>query len=825
MKLTKPSMTRQPSTVPGTLAPLLVMLASLAAALTLLWLLLFAPAADSYRSDLSQAYAIQQQSALNRALAQLDTDVARAAANPQLQALLQQQGSLRPAGTLVHQLATYLHRPGAARHINDAQAPLSFAALDMIRRAERGLPVPAEAHKVGEHWRLYLVEPLRTAPTAPIAGTLLVVFELQRLTAALPQLPQDAGKVALIQQFPAGPAQPLYQAGSGHGDVLSLATDNPAWRLEFQAGSAMGAGAPNPLVLLAAVLLALAGALASLLLLQRSWNQALAADAQTLEQLTQGHKAAGLRLGPLEPLAQSIMQLVSRGRQAPVAPAASQPVRPTPPVADSAAAPLPPLEDVLDIDILDDLPDEPMAGAPSLPAEIFRAYDIRGVVGRTLSAEYVYWLGRAIGSESLDAGQPRVAVARDGRLSGPELLEQLIRGLTDCGCQVVDLGMVPTPVLYYATHTTEATSGVMLTGSHNPPDYNGLKIVIAGQTLSGERISALRQRLEQNLLHEGNGECQPLDILDSYTHRIVDDVLLARPLKVVVDCGNGVGGVIAQNLLEQLGCEVVALYCEVDGNFPNHHPDPGKPENLRDLQLIVKQHNADLGLAFDGDADRLGVVMANGEIICADRLLMLFAEDIVTRNPGADIVFDVKCTRQLPQLISRLGGRPVMWKSGHSLIKVKMQETQALLGGEMSGHVFFQERWYGFDDGLYSACRLLELVSMLTQDREQINAMFDRYPTGLSTPELHVEVGEKRKFALMNDLENTAEWGEQARVTTIDGLRVDYPDGWGLVRASNTTPVLVLRFEAEDAGGLERIRQRFREQLTRVAPDLTLNNL
>ncbi|TKA92982.1 phosphomannomutase/phosphoglucomutase [Halopseudomonas bauzanensis] len=825
MKLTKPSMTRQPSTVPGTLAPLLVMLASLAAALTLLWLLLFAPAADSYRSDLSQAYASQQQSALNRALAQLDADVARAAANPQLQALLQQQGSLRPAGTLVHQLATYLHRPGAARHINDAQAPLSFAALDMIRRAERGLPVPAEAHKVGEHWRLYLVEPLRTAPTAPIAGTLLVVFELQRLTAALPQLPQDAGKVALIQQFPAGPAQPLYQTGSGHGDALSLATDNPAWRLEFQAGSAMGAGAPNPLVLLAAVLLALAGALASLLLLQRSWNQALAADAQTLEQLTQGHKAAGLRLGPLEPLAQSIMQLVSRGRQAPAAPAASQPVRPTPPVADPAAAPLPPLEDVLDIDILDDLPDEPMAGAPSLPAEIFRAYDIRGVVGRTLSPEYVYWLGRAIGSESLDAGQPRVAVARDGRLSGPELLEQLIRGLTDCGCQVVDLGMVPTPVLYYATHTTEATSGVMLTGSHNPPDYNGLKIVIAGQTLSGERISALRQRLEQNLLHEGNGECQPLDILDSYTHRIVDDVLLARPLKVVVDCGNGVGGVIAQNLLEQLGCEVVALYCEVDGNFPNHHPDPGKPENLRDLQLIVKQHNADLGLAFDGDADRLGVVMANGEIICADRLLMLFAEDIVTRNPGADIVFDVKCTRQLPQLISRLGGRPVMWKSGHSLIKAKMQETQALLGGEMSGHVFFQERWYGFDDGLYSACRLLELVSMLTQDREQINAMFDRYPTGLSTPELHVEVGEKRKFALMNDLENTAEWGEQARVTTIDGLRVDYPDGWGLVRASNTTPVLVLRFEAEDAGGLERIRQRFREQLTRVAPDLTLNNL
>ena len=821
MKLNKPSMTRQPGAVPGTLVPLLVMLAGLAAALALLWLLLFAPTADSYRSDLSQAYASQQQSALNRTLAQLDADVTRAAANPQLQALLRQQDRLRPAGTLVHQLATYLHRPGAARHIDDAQAPLSFAALDMIRRAERGLPVPAEAHKVGEQWRLYLVEPLRNSPKAPITGTLLVVFELQRLTAALPQLPQDAGKVALVQQFPAGPVQPLYQTGSGHGDVLSLTTDNPAWHLEFQAGSAMGAGAPNPLVLLTAVLLALAGALASLLLLQRSWNQALAADARTLEQLTQGHKAAGLRLGPLAPLAQSIMQLVSRTRQVPATPAATQPV--PPPAA--AAAPLPPLEDVLDIDILDDLPDEPMGSVPSLPAEIFRAYDIRGVVGRTLTPDYVYWLGRAIGSESLDAGQPRVAVARDGRLSGPELMEQLIRGLTDCGCQVIDLGMVPTPVLYYATHTTEATSGVMLTGSHNPPDYNGLKIVIAGQALSGERISALRQRLEQNLLHEGNGECQPLDILDAYANRIVDDVLLARPLKVVVDCGNGVGGVIAQSLLEQLGCEVVALYCEVDGSFPNHHPDPGKPENLRDLQLIVKQHQADLGLAFDGDADRLGVVTAAGEIICADRLLMLFAEDIVTRNPGADIVFDVKCTRQLPQLISRLGGRPVMWKSGHSLIKAKMQETQALLGGEMSGHVFFQERWYGFDDGLYGACRLLELISMLTQDRDQISTLFDRYPTGLSTPELHVEVGEERKFALMSELERTADWGEQARVTTIDGLRVDYPDGWGLIRASNTTPVLVLRFEAEDAGGLERIRQRFRDQLGQVAPDLTLSNL
>src|SRR5690606_2872748 len=498
MKFTKPTFTRQPSALPSTLAPLLLMLAGLAAALLLLWLLLFAPAADSYRSDLSQAYASQQQSALNRTLAQLDADLTRVAANPQLQRLLRQQ-SPADAGALRYQLAgqvaSYLHRPGAAVHIDDEQAPLSFAALDMIRRAERGLTVPAEAHKVGEHWRLYLVKPLRVSPTAPIAGTLLAVFDLQRLTGSLPLLPQDAGKIALIQQFAGAPAQALYQAGSGHGASISHTTDNPAWRLEFQPGSAMGAGAPNPLVLLAAVLIALAGALASLLFLQRSWTQALNADAQTLEQLTQGHKAAGLRLGPLEPLAQRIMQLANRARQG-VTNETGKPATPAAAPEPSPAAPLPPLEDVLDIDIVDDLADSPATGIPALPAEIFRAYDIRGVVGRTLTADYVYWLGRAIGSDSLDAGQPQVAVARDGRLSGPDLMEQLIRGLTDCGCEVLDLGMVPTPVLYYATHTTAASSGVMLTGSHNPPDYNGLKIVVAGQTLSGERISALHQRLQ-----------------------------------------------------------------------------------------------------------------------------------------------------------------------------------------------------------------------------------------------------------------------------------------------------------------------------------------
>ena len=710
MKLNKPSLKRQPTGLPSTLVPLLLMLAGLAAALALLWLLLFAPAAEHYRSDLRNAYISQQQSALNQAITRLDADLARVATNPQLPAALQQGGNATLDRLLHHQfadnLAVYTQLPGKAQPVTDEQAPLSFAALDMIRRAEIGQSVPAEAHRVGEHWRLYLVQPLRASPQAPIGGTLLAVFDMQRLLGLLPKLPADAGQVSLIQQFSGAPAQTLFQNGTGHGATSSLPTDNPAWQLSFREGAALVAGAPNPLLLLAAILLALAGALASLLFLQRSWSRALEADAEPLEQLTRGQKAAGLQLGPLAPLAQRIMHLASQSvpRQPNPATAAPRnsppPAAPAAPVAANGEEELLALDDVLDIDFMDDLSDTMQSSVPALPADIFRAYDIRGVVGQTLTAEYVYWLGRAIGSESIDAGQTKVAVARDGRLSGPELMDELIRGLCASGCEVSDLGMVPTPVLYYATHTTDAGSGVMLTGSHNPPDYNGLKIVIAGETLSGERITGLQQRLQQDRLHEGVGSSAPLDILDHYCQRIVDDILLARPLKVVVDCGNGVGGVIAEKLLDQLGCDVISLYCDVDGSFPNHHPDPGKPENLQDLITIVKQQNADLGIAFDGDADRLGVVTPAGEIISADRLLMLFAEDIVTRNPGTDIVFDVKCTRQLPQLISRLGGRPVMWKSGPSMITAKMRETGALFGGEMSGHMFFQERWYGFDDGL-----------------------------------------------------------------------------------------------------------------------------
>ncbi len=456
--------------------------------------------------------------------------------------------------------------------------------------------------------------------------------------------------------------------------------------------------------------------------------------------------------------------------------------------------------------------------APTFPDSIFRAYDIRGVVPKTLTAETAYWIGRAIGAQSLAQGEPNVCVGRDGRLSGPELVEQLIQGLADSGCHVSDVGLVPTPALYYAANVLAGKSGVMLTGSHNPSDYNGFKIVIAGDTLANEQIQALHTRLKTNDLTSGQGSITKVDILQRYSDEITRDVKLARRLKVVVDCGNGAAGVIAPQLLEALNCEVVPLFCDVDGNFPNHHPDPGKPENLVDLIAKVKETGADVGLAFDGDGDRVGVVTNTGVNVFADRLLMLFARDVVKRNPNAEIIFDVKCTRRLTPLIKEYGGRPLMWKTGHSLIKKKMKETGALLAGEMSGHVFFKERWFGFDDGIYSATRLLEILS---KEKSTAEELFQTFPNDISTPEINIHVTEESKFSIIDALHD-AQWGEGANLTSIDGVRVDYAKGWGLVRASNTTPVLVLRFEADTEAELQRIKDVFHAQLKRVAPDLQL---
>jgi phosphomannomutase/phosphoglucomutase len=455
---------------------------------------------------------------------------------------------------------------------------------------------------------------------------------------------------------------------------------------------------------------------------------------------------------------------------------------------------------------------------PTVPPEIFKAYDIRGIVGRTLTPQVCHLIGRAIGTYAGELGERRVAIGRDGRLSGLDLSRALAQGLQESGVDVVDIGRVATPMLYFATYHLQTGSGVMLTGSHNPPEYNGLKMMVAGETLAGEAIQSLRQRIEAGRLAIGAGSYSQTDIAQAYFERIVADIRLERPLDIIVDCGNGVAGAYAPELYRRLGCTVRELYCEVDGSFPNHHPDPSQPENLHDLIEALAQGDGELGLAFDGDGDRLGVVTTNGKIIYPDRQLMLFAADVLSRNPGAQIIFDVKSTRNLFAWIRSHGGEPVMWKTGHSLIKAKMKQTGALLAGEMSGHMFFKERWYGFDDGLYAGARLLECLSGVPD----IAAAFAALPDSVNTPELQIQLEEGENYALIGRLQALARFDGAREIITIDGLRVEYEDGFGLARASNTTPVVVLRFEADSAPALERIQNDFRRVLKEAHPQAQL---
>lgn len=449
---------------------------------------------------------------------------------------------------------------------------------------------------------------------------------------------------------------------------------------------------------------------------------------------------------------------------------------------------------------------------------IFKAYDIRGIVDKTLTRDAVMQIGQAIGTENINRGRQSLVVARDGRLSGPDLLEALIQGVKASGCDVINIGAVPTGVLYFATHHLETGSGVMLTGSHNPPEYNGLKIMLDGETLAGKLITNLYDMICEGDLLNGEGNVQELDIADDYIDYISSEIQLEKEPTVVVDSGNGIAGPIAIDVLEEIGCNVIPLHCEVDGEFPNHHPDPSIPENLEDLKATLKSVDADIGIAFDGDGDRLGVVTKSGEIIYPDRLLMLFAKDVLSRQPGSSIIFDVKCTAHLPKAIVKYGGLPIMWKTGHSFMKAKLKETEAALAGEMSGHFFFNERWFGFDDGIYAAARLLEILDQETDTPQEV---FDTLPKGVSTPELKVEMAEGEHYMFMKEFENRVNF-EDAKITTIDGIRADFEDGWGLVRCSNTTPCLVIRFDADDEAALARIQEQFRAQLLKVSADLQL---
>jgi len=450
--------------------------------------------------------------------------------------------------------------------------------------------------------------------------------------------------------------------------------------------------------------------------------------------------------------------------------------------------------------------------------EIFKAYDVRGIVDKSLTEAAAEAIGRAVGTQGARKGVSKFVVGRDGRLSGPRLAAALTRGLNAAGMDVVDIGVVATPMVYFGTHHFKTGSGVMVTGSHNPPEYNGLKMMVAGDTLSGDTIQDLRRIIEagQFATPAKAGTRSTADIREPYLDRITSDVKVTRRMKVAVDCGNGSPGAFAPELYRRMGCDVVELFCDVDGNFPNHHPDPSKPENLEDLIARLKAGDAEVGLAFDGDGDRLGVVTKNGRIIFPDRQLMLFAAEVLSRNPGAEIIFDVKCTRNLYDWIRKHGGRPLLWKTGHSLMKAKLKETGSPLAGEMSGHLFFKDRWYGFDDGLYTGARLLELLSKA----DDPTALLEGLPDSISTPELNMDLErEGENHALIAKLQKSAKFEGATEVNTIDGLRVEYPDGFGLMRASNTTPVLVLRFEGDSQEALVRIQKDFKRVLLSAKPD------
>ncbi len=691
----------------------------------------------------------------------------------------------------------------------EPERQLSFAALTMLRAAEQSDgATAAEVHQLNTPQQ-HISMAVRVVDEAnEVVGVIYLVLPVglaQRSLAGVSDINVEIRQVAGDQAVRfAGKGDAIDGEGTGR-----IPVSGSIWRVAFQ--PTISAGESIPLLELAVPALGLVLAIAVLLLLARRLTKALREDRTTIEAMS-GRLARGRpirsQIARIAELQMTFDRLVQMGQELsgngePHAPM-PQALRRAPPPIPSAQAPI---EEAA----------APAAGA-MLPATIFRAYDIRGVVDRDLTPETVYQLGRAIGSEAYDRGQQVVIVGRDGRLSGPALGAELCRGLLASGRDVVDIGVVPTPVLYFATHLLGSGSGVVLTGSHNPPEYNGLKVVIGGETLSGEAIQLLRRRVETGNLLEGDGTRQERDLLPDYVGRITEDVQLVRPLKVVVDCGNGAAAVIAPALFKALGCQVVELYCEVDGKFPNHHPDPGRPENLQALIREVKSQQADIGFAFDGDGDRLGVVDSEGKIIWPDRLLMLFARDVLSRQPGTDIIYDVKSSRHLAGDILSHGGRPLMWKTGHSLIKAKMMETGALLAGELSGHIFFKERWYGFDDGIYAGARLLEI---LAADPRSSAEVFEELPEGVSTPELSVAVPEGAGAKLVEKLVAHGEI-PGAKLVTIDGMRAEFEHGWGLVRPSNTTPALIFRFEADDARALGEVQARFRQLLLEIQPDLKL---
>ncbi|HSC67144.1 MAG TPA: phosphomannomutase/phosphoglucomutase [Cellvibrio sp.] len=754
-------------------------------------------AVSSFLQEQSQL--IDKLAATPELLASVDTN--NPDNTPEARALLEQklQGET-PAALKVRLIPT-----ASAQLDREAEFPVRYAELDLIQRAEKRQAALPELVEIKGRWMIHWIRPLAADTTSTPLGTLMVTMDANELLNSFSTAEQNLGEYLLLQQFTGSQPQIVKKVGAGNaGNSLQGEVAGSHLVVKVTPAEALVQIAEElPALWLTIVSLIAAGSLALVWFLSKILVRA---------ELGESTNAAPLVNDAVKTRKDSLTN------------------------ADSMTNPLFQKQDILDIAVIDE--DENILGlqqasgkktsagarskinADDVPAEIFRSYDIRGLVGSQITPELAQLIGQAVGSEAIDRGEQSIVVARDGRIHSERLTQSLIRGILRAGCNVINIGVVPTPLMYFATfYFDDTSSGVMVTASHNPKEYNGFKVVINNRALADDAVVELRSRILEQRFHQGLGEETPRTIIPDYIDRIFSDVALASNVSIVVDAGNAVTGIVAPQLFEELGCDVIPLFCDLDGEFPNHDPDPTVEKNLQALIAKVQETNADIGVAFDGDGDRLVVVTPKGDIIWPDRLLMLFAKDVLSRNPGADVLFDVKCSRQLNQVISSYGGRPIMWKTGHSPMKAKMEETQALIGGEYSGHIFIKDRWYGFDDGIYAMARLLEIITLRDQ---KIDDIFAAFPQLFSTPEIKIAIPELDKFGLIKKLGELGDFAN-GTVTTIDGLRVDYTKGWGLVRASNTSPALTLRFEAESHESLEKIQQIFKRELLKVDNRLTFN--
>lgn len=795
----------------------------------------------SHQSKLSQALAEEIAQQVNIKETQLIEQLTKIATSAMVtNAITGTIDDLSAAELTIAQLLPFAEKvrliPSGQASIDQGFPPFNFVALDMVKGVEAGERFSPEAissqpQLKGEKW-IIVAAPIKRN-NGDIQGTLFVYFNPLSISANLTD--GTKGQVWVTQTVGAADVAIATSGTPGTGPATTSALNNPHWALQYSPSAAISGHAPAGFATyllpgIAMLLIALGGTAFGAAQTRTLIQQNLILIGNQISRVTRGNYDNNVNY-TLPGFAYLDSKLKKLRDYPPAQTDESNPAstkiqsKKTHPSESAVAVDIKMSDDdpfveieEFEVDDFDSVVKEANKPSNHLASieHIFRASDICGIIGKSINEDIARQIGRAIGSEAGSRGEQSLLVGYDGREYSPALAEALIEGIASSGRDVLNIGSVPTPVLYYATSNSDTKSGVMVTGSHHAPDRNGFKVVLDGKSLVDHEISALFKRLQENNFSTGKGGVSTADFTQTYIDAISYDVVVAQPLKVVIDCGNGITGGVAPELLDILGCETVPMYCEVDGSFPNHHPDPTRPENLKDLVAMVQSQHADLGIALDGDGSRLAAVTAEGQIVYPDRLLMLFAKDIVSRNPGSDVVYDVKCTRHLNSIVSGFGGRPVICRSGHSFVKQKIADTDALLGGELSGGICFSDRWFGFDDGLYSAARLLEIVG---SQGDSLDDLLANFPASVATPEIHVAVKDSEKFSLIKTVVEAADF-EDVTLTTIDGLRVDFADGWGLVRASNTEPALTLRFEADSDESLENIKNAFRELLREVKSDL-----